>query len=200
MIDPAVKVAMALCILLAGTCAALMFRHASRLAAAPDAQPAAAAPGAEQLLIRHRAAPTGQTPTAANRNKAPGPDSITLSPSDDAHAVAVVAPSDSRESPPPLAESYPEPIHSASWGVSMNMLMPVTVPPSDGQRTHTVVDGDTLASLAKRYLGSAERAKEILAANRDVLSDPRLLPIGSELKIPPRTPPKKPAPPPRAPQ
>ena len=51
-------------------------------------------------------------------------------------------------------------------------------------RTHRIVDGDTLADLAQRYFGSAADAQRLFDANRDVLSDPRLLPIGVELKIP----------------
>jgi nucleoid-associated protein YgaU len=50
------------------------------------------------------------------------------------------------------------------------------------------VDGDTLASLAKRYLGDAARAGEIFEANRDVLPSPDTLPIGAILRIPPRCP------------
>jgi nucleoid-associated protein YgaU len=50
--------------------------------------------------------------------------------------------------------------------------------------SHTIVDGDTLAKLAQKYLGSANRAGELFAYNRDVLSDPELLPIGGELRIP----------------
>jgi len=52
------------------------------------------------------------------------------------------------------------------------------------ERTHTIADGDTLARLAEKYLGSADRAAELFACNRDVLSDPDLLPIGAELRIP----------------
>lgn len=51
---------------------------------------------------------------------------------------------------------------------------------------HRVKDGDTLASLAERYLGNADRAPALFEANRDVLSDPDLLPIGAVLKIPSR--------------
>ena len=43
-----------------------------------------------------------------------------------------------------------------------------------------------MPALAERYLGSAARAEEIYQANRDVLRDPKLLPIGVELKLPPR--------------
>jgi len=55
-------------------------------------------------------------------------------------------------------------------------------------RTHVVVDGDSLAKLAGRYLDDPRRSDEIFACNRGVLSDPELLPIGAELKIPPRGP------------
>ncbi len=63
-------------------------------------------------------------------------------------------------------------------------MMPTVARPADGPQVHKIVDGDTLADLAARYLGSAARAMEIFQANRDVLADPELLPIGVELKIP----------------
>jgi nucleoid-associated protein YgaU len=49
---------------------------------------------------------------------------------------------------------------------------------------HKIVDGDTLASLAARYLGDASRAADIYNYNRDVLTSIELLPIGKELRIP----------------
>ena len=66
----------------------------------------------------------------------------------------------------------------------MDMMLPVPAPTEQRARTHKVVDGDTLAALAERYLGSSLRAGDIFEANRDVLFDPQLLPIGVELKIP----------------
>ena len=66
----------------------------------------------------------------------------------------------------------------------MEKLLPVPSPTEQTPRTHKIVDGDTLASLAERYLGSPQRAGEIYDANRDVLFDPQLLPIGVELTIP----------------
>jgi nucleoid-associated protein YgaU len=54
----------------------------------------------------------------------------------------------------------------------------------DGPRKHRVRDGDTLAGLAERFLGDAKRADELLAANREQITDPELLPIGVELVIP----------------
>ncbi len=50
--------------------------------------------------------------------------------------------------------------------------------------THKVTDGDTLTELAKRYLGNAGRWSELYDYNRNVLTNPDLLPIGAELRIP----------------
>jgi len=48
---------------------------------------------------------------------------------------------------------------------------------------HKVRDGDTLSSLARRYLGSSDRYHEIYDLNKDILKTPDLLPIGLELRI-----------------
>lgn len=53
------------------------------------------------------------------------------------------------------------------------------------RRTHKVSDGDTLSSLALRYLGRSDRYHELYLANQHVLSSPDVLPIGSVLTIPP---------------
>ena len=53
-------------------------------------------------------------------------------------------------------------------------------------RTHKIVDGDTLADLAERYLGDADRYLEIYEANRDLLPSPGVLPIGVEIRLPTR--------------
>lgn len=79
---------------------------------------------------------------------------------------------DGNASVPRIAQRYPTPVAS-----------PPTPP---AEIRHHVVDGDTLAALAERYLGDARRASAIYAANRDVLDDPELLPIGALLKIPER--------------
>jgi len=57
--------------------------------------------------------------------------------------------------------------------------------PQESMR-HRVVDGDTLTGLAERYLGAANRFLEIYDLNRDKMTDPDLLPIGAELRIPSR--------------
>jgi hypothetical protein len=59
-------------------------------------------------------------------------------------------------------------------------------PAADGGsgRTHVVVDGDSLAKLAARYLDAADLGDDIYRLNRDVLTSGDLLPIGVELRIP----------------
>jgi nucleoid-associated protein YgaU len=54
-------------------------------------------------------------------------------------------------------------------------------------RSHIIVDGDSLSKLAGLYLDDPRRAAEIYELNRQLISDPELLPIGVELAIPPRT-------------
>ena len=49
--------------------------------------------------------------------------------------------------------------------------------------TYTVVPGDTLSSIALRYLGSASRYPEIVALNPELISDPNLIMSGWNLKI-----------------
>lgn len=52
-------------------------------------------------------------------------------------------------------------------------------------RKHKIVDGDTLARLAEKYLGRSDRALDLYEYNRDVLAGPDLLPIDREIRIPP---------------
>lgn len=69
----------------------------------------------------------------------------------------------------PVAEPKPAPKTAAEKGT-----------------THKVVKGDSLAKLAQKYLGSKDRANEIMAANRDRISDPNQIQIDMVLRIPPK--------------
>ncbi len=57
-------------------------------------------------------------------------------------------------------------------------------PPVTADRTHVVRSGDTLAGLARQYLGSPAHWERIFEANRDVISDPHRIVPGMELTIP----------------
>lgn len=56
--------------------------------------------------------------------------------------------------------------------------------PTVKSQTHTIQPGDTLSSIAVRYLGSSTRYREIYEANRNVLKTPNSLPEGATLVIP----------------
>jgi nucleoid-associated protein YgaU len=51
-------------------------------------------------------------------------------------------------------------------------------------RIHTVVEGETLTRIARRYYGNSERWADIYDANRASLPNPAALKIGMKLRIP----------------
>ncbi len=90
--------------------------------------------------------------------------------------------------PPALADQYRplfKPVASTDNSGRVLPLGPQPTLPAKPLKRHTIHDGDTLESLAVRYLGDSQRAAEILQLNRNVLSDPELLPIGMTIVIPP---------------
>lgn len=101
--------------------------------------------------------------------------------------TTVLSPINTGQPPPRLAKVFPRHENSddSRWGSAIGPWLPgsdkpLTVRP----RTHTIIDGDTLEDLAKRYLGDPARAREIFTANRHLLLGPNVLPIGVELAIP----------------
>ncbi len=154
----------------------------------PPRRPRAGPEAQDDLLLRYRAAGDAWKAqlhgTGHSATLQPDPTPASANP----RPVTILTPADGDEPPPALAPGYPENESPAKsrWGAAMSMMLPVATSADDAARTHTVVDGDTLAALAERYLGSAARAEEIYQANRDILRDPKLLPIGVELKLPPR--------------
>ena len=98
--------------------------------------------------------------------------------------------------PPDLDTTFSTPFMPKRPEADEPERLPATGTPPGDKPTHRVrivVDGDSLKSLAKRYLGDANRFMEIYEANRDVLANPDLLPIGTKLKIPADKPTAKPA-------
>ncbi len=55
---------------------------------------------------------------------------------------------------------------------------------SGGPVTYTVQSGDTLGEISQKLLGTIRRQHELIALNRDVLSDPDRLRAGMVLKLP----------------
>jgi nucleoid-associated protein YgaU len=93
-------------------------------------------------------------------------------------AILIPPPTTTSSPPPSLARSFP----LTQWGVAERANAPGDLTRSI--RVHRIVDGDTLESIAQRYLGNPERAHEIFEANRRILTYPDALPIGVEIQIP----------------
>jgi nucleoid-associated protein YgaU len=98
--------------------------------------------------------------------------------------------------PPPPARVEPTAPPSATTAISSPAANPgsrvppsrsaAQAPPASGPRRHTVVQGDTLFGLTKKYYGAASVAKAdaIYEANRDVMKNKGDLRPGMEIKIP----------------
>ena len=165
------KIAVALGVMFTGVAAALAFRHESP---------------------RPRLMPLGALERVVLQS--PGDDSPALG-DPAARPLSPIAPlpgelAQPAPFPPPVMEP---PDMARSFTAKPNGPLVATAPWAGGalgagaaQRPlrHKIVDGDTLAKLAARYLGSADRAMEIYQNNRELLSSPDLLPIGVEIGIP----------------
>lgn len=77
----------------------------------------------------------------------------------------------------PLAQPERDTAPRTTTGMPANTV-------SATQTTHVIAAGDTLSTIAQKYLGSQAKYHEIYAANRDVLPDPDSLPLGKTLVIP----------------
>jgi nucleoid-associated protein YgaU len=58
------------------------------------------------------------------------------------------------------------------------------IDPFQGFAVHTVVAGDTLSSIARDFLGDPAKFTVIFEANRDQLTDPNVIIVGQQLRIP----------------
>lgn len=56
--------------------------------------------------------------------------------------------------------------------------------PSSAARTYTVQPGDNLSKISKQFYGDANKNMKIFEANKDQLSDPDKVKVGTELLIP----------------
>jgi nucleoid-associated protein YgaU len=72
-------------------------------------------------------------------------------------------------------------------GSSSTAPKPPAPPPADPQpERYTVVAGDSLSKIAKKYYGDASQWRRIYDANRDRIENPDLIQPGWKLAIPPK--------------
>ncbi len=184
-----VKILAACGVLAGGIMLAMLFRHQ------PGSPPAAGPEDGERLALRRRVdAPRPRRNQNPPIERAPQPAAPqpTLTPAPPPESASpnprVLTPLAGSRMPPDLAKEYP----SVPWGQANDPWSRAESGEGSAgalhSRTHKIMDGDTLPRLAERYLGSPDRAGELYEANRDVLPDPAILPLGTELKIPPTSP------------
>lgn len=140
----------------------------------------------ENLELRQQVADMRQQVPAGRTVPAPTPRSVTTTP---AMIVAATPPPLPPEETPqpepevrraiPVAPSAP-PVAMA--GVPAAAVAAVATP--SGPRSHTVVGGDTLAKMARKYYGNSGQWPKIMEANKGTLEDPTKLKIGMVLVIP----------------
>ena len=68
-----------------------------------------------------------------------------------------------------------------------NVTSQVTSSAPTTTQSYTVVAGDSLSKIAKRFYGSANRWREIYEANKSKIKNPDLIQPGQVLVIPPKS-------------
>jgi nucleoid-associated protein YgaU len=88
--------------------------------------------------------------------------------------------------PPPLLDAHRPPPLAAGWTAHDVAAAPVAeMPAAVVPQTYVIRDGDDLTGIATRFYGHASAATAIWSANRDVVPDPNVLPIGAVVRLPP---------------
>lgn len=93
--------------------------------------------------------------------------------------------------PPPLLDAHTAPPLAVGWTPRYpDIQAGVAASPafaSEQPRIYVVRDGDDLTGIASRFYGHPAAASAIWEANRGLLRDPGLLPIGAALVLPPQS-------------
>ncbi len=92
--------------------------------------------------------------------------------------------------PPPLLDAQAPPPVTAAWATQAAAPQAMAAVASGAasepsQSTYVIRDGDDLASISARFYGHPAAAAALWAANRDLIPNPDLLPIGAEIRLPP---------------
>lgn len=163
------KIGLALGILLVGAVAAFFFRHEQPAEVSlPELRTAAEL---DQQIALRKQAPYLQPPLPTSRPEA---------------TASTTTPGMSSENPAALP---PDPIPLTGDDVGLDPLAgsassSASHPGATEWTYHVVQRGETLSSIAAKYLGSASRYEEIFSLNADRLHDANDLRVGMELRVP----------------
>ena len=178
------RVLLGLSIIAGGVCASLPFRRETPCGSLSQA---GVTPSTEAFaLFAQPLAPPGResSPTGApSPYLDDGSQRGVLGSLATSQAEEIQLPREQVHSPPMLPVSFqvkePELSRLEPW-------QPVRLAegPAGPPREYRIRKLDTLEDLAERFLGSRERAEELFEANRGVLHDRHILPLGAVLRIP----------------
>ena len=72
--------------------------------------------------------------------------------------------------------------------VDSDELLVKSVKPSPdlGSQFYTIVKGDSLSKIAKKFYGDGNKYPEIFEANREIIKNPDLIYPGQTIRIPPK--------------
>lgn len=162
------KLGLSLGILLVGVVAAFFFRHDPL--PTPTLPPLKTAADLDRQIAAQSRAPYLET------DATPPPQST----------ITDTIGADEFPEPQDGAGLVPDPI-AGTDELTMEESPPISSPtetPSSAPREHLVQRGETLSSIAAKYLGSAQRYEEIFGANTDQLRNPNDVRPGMTLLIP----------------
>ncbi len=153
--------------------------------------PAVPAAGPDAWLVPEESLPPPVAPRA-DYAPPPAPDRLPPVPA----AAVVQAPgmngtyrSTLQVPPPPLLDAQAPPPAMAAWAAPSPAQSPaapgVVTAAEPAASTYVIRDGDDLASISARFYGHPAAAAALWAANRDLIPNPDLLPIGAEIRLPP---------------
>jgi len=78
----------------------------------------------------------------------------------------------------------PKPDFSNVKSGASSTAPPPVAPKAAEPRTYTVIAGDNLSKIAKKFYGDANKWKKIFEANKDTIKNPDLIKIGQVLRVP----------------
>jgi phage tail protein X len=145
------------------------------------------------------AMPLGQGPTVPSERleyvpPPPAPEPLPPGPSAHVPSSPELAPGyrpTLQSPPPPLLDAESAPPLAVGWTTRHSESRTVVgAAPGDAveqPRIYVVRDGDDLTGIASRFYGHPAAATAIWQANRGLLRDPGLLPIGAALVLPPQS-------------
>jgi len=130
--------------------------------------------------------PPGRTDDTGEQAKPPAEEtpSMLLPPKKPEPTVIVQPPTDTAEQRDTFPSLVPEPCAALPVTVVIPPAEPQVEPEEPKTMYHTVAKGDSLFKISELYYGQGRHWKVIYNANKTIIKNPEVLPLGLKLRIP----------------